>query len=81
MKIRDLLNESNIKSEYKKNYKKSMYAVVRDTVNGVDIIRDGISFDTAFYDWKNSSKKVYIAYIDKKNKLTIIPEKEYMTIG
>lgn len=80
MKIRDILVE-NIKTEYKKNYKKQMYAVVRDTLNGIDIIRDGITFDTAFYDWKNSQKKVYIAYVEKDGKITIIPEEEYMTIG
>ena len=76
MKLRELLNESSIKNEYKKNYKKPMYAVVRDTVNGIDIVRDGITFDTAFYDWKNSRKKVFIAYI-KNDKPTIIPEDEY----
>lgn len=79
MKLKELLNE-DIKSEYKRNHKKSLYAVVRDTVNGIDIVREGISFDTAFYDWKNSSKKVYIAYM-KNKKPIIIPESEYFSIG
>lgn len=79
MRIKEILLE-NIENEYKKNHKKPMYAVVRDTVNGVDIVRDGISFDTAFYDWKNSNQKVYIAYI-KNGKPTIIPEDKYMQIG
>jgi len=80
MNIKDFLIETNLKKEYKKNTRKSMYAVVRDTVNGIDIVRDGITFDTAFYDWKNSRKKVYIAYV-KNDKVTIIPENEYFSIG